>query len=118
MTMLVTGRPPSEASREDASLVRSAAVSLGLGAASPALQGLGERFGLTELGIDGDLGTETGAVVAGRRISDRLYARYNYALESGASGLTLEYQITERLSARTASGAVHALDLLYRRDFD
>ncbi|MCH2096997.1 MAG: translocation/assembly module TamB, partial [Pseudomonadales bacterium] len=60
----------------------------------------------------------TGAVVAGTRLSERLYARYNFALTTRASGVQIEYKISDRLSARTETGPVHALDLLYRREFD
>ncbi|MEE4300405.1 MAG: translocation/assembly module TamB domain-containing protein, partial [Pseudomonadales bacterium] len=116
LTMLVTGREPSEASPEDADRVTAAALGLGVGVANPVLQELGERFGIEEFGID--TGTGTGAVVAGTRLSKRLYARYAYTLATRSSGLQLEYQISDRLSARTETGAVTALDLLYRREFD
>lgn len=116
LTMLVTGREPSEASPEDVDRVSAAALGLGVGVANPLLQSLGERFGIQEFGID--TGTGTGAVVAGTRLSERLYARYAYTLATRSSGLQLEYQISERLSARTETGPVTALDLLYRREFD
>ena len=114
LSMLVTGRSPEDARPEDEDRVSAAAFSLGVGAANPYLRGIGERLGLEELGVD----TGTGAIVAGTRLSERLYARYNFALTNGASGLQIEYRISDRLSARTESGPVHALDLLYRREFD
>jgi translocation and assembly module TamB len=114
LTMLVTGRTPATVRPEDAERVSAAAFGLGIGTANPFLQGVGARLGLEEFGID----TGTGAVVAGTQLSDRLYARYNYGLTTRASGLQIEYRISDRLSARTESGPVHALDLLYRREFD
>jgi autotransporter translocation and assembly factor TamB len=96
--------------------VSAAAFGLGVGVANPVLQELGERFGIEEFGID--TGTGTGAVVAGTRLSERLYARYAYTLATRTSGLQLEYRISDRLSARTETGPVTALDLLYRREFD
>lgn len=116
LTMLVTGREPSEATRADVDRVSAAAIGLGVGVANPVLQDLGERFGIQEFGID--TATGTGAVVAGTRLSEKLYARYAYTLATRASGLQLEYRISERLSARTETGPVTALDLLYRREFD
>ncbi|MEE2893973.1 MAG: translocation/assembly module TamB domain-containing protein [Pseudomonadota bacterium] len=114
LSMLVTGRAPDAVRPEDKERVSAAAFSLGVGAANPYLQGFGERLGLKEFGVD----TGTGALVAGTRLSERLYARYNFALTTRASGVQIEYKISDRLSARTETGPVHALDLLYRREFD
>lgn len=118
LTMLVTGRPPSEGAAADPDRVRSAAIGFGISRASPLIQGLASRIGVDELAVADPMDEESGALVVGKRITENLNARYTYGLRSSAGGLVLEYRISDALSIRSEAGTTSAVDLIFRREFD
>ena len=87
----------------------SAAFELGLQRAGPLAARMGRALGLEDFRIDG----EDGRLVAGSRLSDRLWLEYAYGLEDRLGTLLLRVQLTEHALLEAASGSGSALDLVY-----
>lgn len=118
LTMLVTGRPPTQTTTADLQQVQSAAIGLGISRAAPLINALAQRIGIDEVGIESPMDEESGAVVVGKDLSKRLHARYTYGIHSRAGGLVLEYRISDSLSVRSEAGTTNAVDLIFRREYD
>ena len=118
LTMLVTGREPTEATSADMDRVQSAALGLGISQAAPMIDALADRVGIDELVLENPMDEDTGAVVVGKELSKGLYARYTYGLRSRIGGLILEYRINDAFSVRSETGAVNAIDVVFRREYD
>ncbi|NNL95658.1 MAG: hypothetical protein HKO64_08550 [Xanthomonadales bacterium] len=112
LSYLVIGRPLSQASDAEGADVSNAAIALGLGQASRITQQIGARLGLDQLNLVGDGGQGT-ALVAGKQLNKRLYARYAYGVFSRLGTLLLRYKLSRRLAIEAASGERQSLDILY-----
>ncbi|MFN2348517.1 MAG: translocation/assembly module TamB domain-containing protein, partial [Thioalkalivibrio sp.] len=78
-------------------------------------QQIGQAVGLDEftLAAEGDL--DQSALMMGKQLSSRLYARYAVGLFERASTLMLRYTLTRSLSLETqSSGEAQSMDLIYR----
>ena len=114
LSYLLFGRPASGsgAGTEDASTLQTAALSLGLQQALPAVQRIGSTLGLDELTVRSTT-TDAGALMAGKYLSPKVYIRYSYGLFNRIGGLLLRFRINDRLSIETRSGDQKSMDLLY-----
>ena len=116
LAWLLLGRA-APSSGAEAAMLQSAALAM-LGGREG--RGLASHFGLDELnfggGTDGTLASAS--VTMGKRLSDRLYAAYEYSL-SGASGtLLIFYELSRRWTLRSQTNENAAVDLIYRLSFD
>lgn len=118
LTMLVTGRPPSESSSLEASAVQSAALNLGISRAAPLIASITNSMGLDEFEVESPMDEDSGAIVVGKNLTKNLRARYTYGIHSRAGGLILEYQISEALLVRSETGTSNAVDLIFRREYN
>jgi translocation and assembly module TamB len=116
LSYLLFGRPASGSEAgvgaEDASTLQTAALSLGLQQALPAVQRIGTTLGLDELTVRSTT-TDAGALMAGKYLSPKVYIRYSYGLFNRIGGLLLRFKINDRFSIETRSGDQKSMDLLY-----
>ena len=112
LSYLVIGRPLSQATESDGGQLSGAAFALGLRQAARITDQIGQSIGLDELSLAGD-GGDTTALVAGKQINSRLYARYAYGVFSRLGTLILRYKMSHSLALEAGAGEIQSLDVLY-----
>ena len=112
LSYLVIGRPLSQATQSEGGELSGAAVALGLRQATRITDQIGQSLGLDELAIAGDGGDST-ALVAGKQINTRLYARYAYGVFSRLGTLLLRYRLSRSLTLEAGAGENQSIDVLY-----
>ena len=114
LSYLLFGRPASGSAvgEDETSTLQTAALSLGLQQALPVVQRIGTTLGLDELTVRSTT-TDSGALMAGKYLSPKVYIRYSYGLFNRIGGLLLRFKINDRLSIETRSGDQKSMDLLY-----
>ncbi len=112
LSYLVLGRPLSQATESEGGELSGAAVSLGLRQATVLTEQIGQSLGLDQLSLSGD-GSDTTALIAGKKINSRLYARYAYGVFSRIGTLLLRYRLSSRLTLEAGAGEQQSIDILY-----
>jgi translocation and assembly module TamB len=112
LSYLVLGRPLDSATSGEGSELSGAAIGMGLRRASRITEQIGRSVGLDQLSLGGD-GEQASALVAGKQVNSRLYARYAYGVFSRLGTLLLQYRLSERLTLEAGSGENQTIDLLY-----
>lgn len=112
LSYLVIGRPLSQATATEGGELSGAAVALGLRQATRITDQIGQALGLDELAISGDGGDST-ALVAGKQINSRLYARYAYGVFSRLGTLLLRYRLSRAVTLEAGAGENQSIDVLY-----
>ncbi len=112
LSYLVIGRPLNQATQTEGGELSGAAVALGLRQATRITDQIGQALGLDELAIAGDGGDST-ALVAGKQINSRLYARYAYGVFSRLGTLMLRYRMSRSLTLEAGAGENQSIDVLY-----
>jgi translocation and assembly module TamB len=112
LSYLVIGRPLNQATESEGGELSGAAVALGLRQATRLIEQIGQTVGLDQLSLTGDGGDAT-ALVAGKQISSRLYARYAYGVFSRLGTLLLRYKLSRTLSLEAGAGENQSIDVLY-----
>lgn len=112
LSYLMIGRPLAEATNTEGGNLSDAAVGLGVRQASRITQQIGQSMGLDQLSITGDGGDGT-ALIAGKQISSRLYARYAYGVFSRLGMILIRYRLTDRFSLEAGAGENQSIDILY-----
>ena len=115
LSYLMIGRPLAEATSAEGGELSTAAVGLGIRQASRLTQQIGQSVGLDQLSIIGDGGDAT-ALVAGKQINQRLYARYAYGVFSQLGMIMIRYKLSARLSLEAGAGETQSIDILYTVD--
>lgn len=111
LSYLLTGRPLSSANSEEGDMLNQAAFALGLTTAGSVASRVRNQLGLETLGIQG--GADNRQLVAGKRISDRLFVEYAYGVVDSLGTLLLRYQLSRRLMVESRSGSVRNVDVVY-----
>ncbi len=117
LSYLVIGRPLNEATQAEGGDLSGAALALGLKQATRLTQQIGQSVGLDQLAVTGD-GGETTALVAGKQINSRLYARYAYGVFSRIGVLLLRYRLTPNLTLEAGAGETQSIDIMYSIERD
>ena len=117
LSYLLLGRPMTGNGTEETATLQAAALAMGLNQALPGVQRLGATLGLDELSVQ-TTATDTGALMAGKYLSPKLYIRYSYGLFNRIGGVLLRFKFNERLSIETRSGDQKSMDLLYTVEKD
>jgi translocation and assembly module TamB len=117
LSYLLLGRPLSASGDEETATLESAAFTMGLQQALPVIQRVGETLGLDEFSVQ-TTSADTGELMAGKRISPRLYVRYTYGLFNRIGGLLMRFDLSERYSLETRSGDNRSMDLIYTVERD
>jgi len=117
LSYLLLGRPVSGSGTEETASLEAAAFAMGLQQALPAIQRVGTSIGLDELTVQ-PTSADAGELMAGKRISPRLYVRYSYGLFNRIGGLLMRFNMTDRVSLETRSGDYRSMDLIYTVESD
>ena len=117
LSYLLLGRPVNGTGAEETATLQTAALSMGLQQALPAVQRIGQTLGLDEFSVQ-TTDTDAGALMAGKYLSPKIYIRYSYGLFNRIGGLLLRFKVNERLSIETRSGDQKSMDLLYTVEKD
>ncbi|NND43823.1 MAG: hypothetical protein HKN58_00770 [Xanthomonadales bacterium] len=112
LSYLMLGQPLSQATSSQGSQLSGAALGLGLRHANRITDQVGRSVGLDQLTLTQD-GSEGTALVAGKQINSRLYARYAYGVFSRLGTLLLRYRLSQRLTLEAGTGENQSIDLLY-----
>jgi translocation and assembly module TamB len=112
LSYLLLGRPVTGTGDEESTTLQTAAISMGLQQALPAVQKIGQTLGLDELSVQ-TTDADAGALMAGKYLSPKVYIRYSYGLFNRIGGLLLRFKVNDRLSLETRSGDQESMDLLY-----
>jgi translocation and assembly module TamB len=112
LSYLVLGRPLNQATESEGGELSGAAVSLGLRQATVLTEQIGQSLGLDQLSLSGD-GGDTTALIAGKKINSRLYARYAFGVFSRIGTLLLRYRLSSRLTLEAGAGEQQSVDILY-----
>jgi translocation and assembly module TamB len=100
------------APRTEMDFLSGAAVALGLRQVTRITDQIGQSIGVDELTLAGD-GGDTTALVAGKQVNSRLYARYAYGVFSQLGTLLLRYRLNRNLTLEAGTGENQSLDILY-----
>jgi translocation and assembly module TamB len=112
LSYLMIGRPLSQATQSEGGELSGAAVALGLRQATRLTEQIGQTIGLDQLSLSGD-GSDTTALVAGKQINPRLYARYAYGVFSRLGRLIMRYKLSQKLTLEAGAGENQSIDVLY-----
>jgi translocation and assembly module TamB len=112
LSYLVLDRPLSRAEGSDSGSLSNAALAFGLSQALPITQGLQENLGIDEVGLEG-ASEETTAIVAGKRVSEKVYVRYAYGLFNRIGTFIVRYDLKRGFSIEAGSGEEQTLDMIY-----
>jgi translocation and assembly module TamB len=112
LSYLLTGRPlSSSANAGQGDVLNNAAFALGLTGAGTVASQVRSGLGLETLTVEG--GSDSGRIVAGKRIGNRLLVEYGYGLIDKLGTLLLRYQLSDRIVLESRTGTVSNLDVLY-----
>lgn len=112
LSYLLIGRPLNQATDAEGNQMAGAALSLGLAQAGRVTEQIGRRLGLDQFSLAGSGGDST-ALVAGKQVNNRLYARYAYGVFSRIGTLLLRYRLSRHLALEATSGERESMDILY-----
>lgn len=113
LSYLVLGRPLNGANAEQTNNVMGAAIALGLKGAAPVIKEIRNIVGIDELTATGG-STEDLTVVAGKRINERLYVRYQYQTFTRTGAVLIELLLSRRVSLQATAAQAPAIDVIYR----
>jgi translocation and assembly module TamB len=114
MMMLLTGKPISDASKADASLLVSAMSGLGMDSGGGITSEITRFFGVDQLEIKSDQGFDQSELWVGKYLTPRLLVRYIVGIFDQAFGFGVEYQLTDRLRLEAESGETQSVDVVYK----
>ncbi len=117
MAFLLTGRPLSGASQEEANMLVNAVASLGIEHGEVITGGIESAFGLDTFAIEGGDTLQDTALVVGKNLTPRLLISYSEKLFERTSSVTLSYELTRRTTLQAESGEGQSLDVIFRDEF-
>jgi translocation and assembly module TamB len=113
MMMLLTGKPVTQESRAEATLLLGAFSGLG-GDTDNISTGVANFFRVDELAINSDKGIDQSELWIGKQLTPKLMVRYVVGLFDQLVSLGMEYQLSERLRVEAESGETQSVDVIYR----
>ncbi|MFK8067214.1 MAG: translocation/assembly module TamB domain-containing protein [Gammaproteobacteria bacterium] len=113
LSYVMIGRPLSEATSGDSSLLVGAAQSLGFKGGEMLTENIGQQFGLDEFSIDGD-SADDASVKLGKYLTPKLYISYGIGIFDSVAQLKLRYDLSKRWSIEADSGTNSGMDFLYK----
>ena len=73
--------------------------------------------GIDELTVGSSRAGEN-SLIAGKKITPKLYARYIMDVITAQMLFAVEYKLTDHFSVEASSGSTHGVDLKYKIEFD
>ena len=113
MAFLLTGRPLSGASHEEANMLLSAVATLGVEHGEVITGGIQSAFGLDTFAIEGGETVQDTALVIGKNLTPKLLISYSEKLFERASTVTLSYELTRRTTVQAESGEGQSIDIIF-----
>ncbi len=114
LSYLLLGRPINQASGEDGALLSQAALAIGLVGGERLAQGIGGRFGIDDVAIESDYGTEDARLVLGTYLSPRLYVSYGIGLFEAENAARVRYNLGRDWTLYTeTSASSRSADVIY-----
>jgi translocation and assembly module TamB len=107
LAYLVTGKPINEAGSGEGDLVQSAARSLGGAAGNLLAKGLGNRLGISDIGVQDNDEIKGSAFTVGQYLSPRLYLSYGVGLFEPGQVVTLRYRLSSKVSLEASQGPLN-----------
>lgn len=114
MMMLLTGKPVSEVSKADASVLLGAMSGLGMDSGGSITSEITRVFRLDELEINSDDGIDQSQLWIGKYLTPKLLVRYVVGIFDRAFSLGMEYQLTKHLRLEAESGETQSVDIVYK----
>lgn len=114
MMMLLTGKPLSEASKADASILITALGGMGVQSSQGITQEIAQFFGVDELSIKSDKGIEQSQLWVGKYVTPKILVRYVVGLFDQAFSLGVVYRLTDKVRVEAESGETQSVDVIYR----
>lgn len=113
LAYLLTGYPLKNAGEAQTALLASAAALYG----QEYTEGVMAATGIDELTVGSTRAGEN-SLIAGKKITPRLYARYITDVITAQMLFAVEYKLTDHFSVEASSGNTHGVDLKYKIEFD
>ncbi len=114
MMMLLTGKPLSEASKSDASMLITALGGMGVERSQGITQEVAQFFGVDEVSIKSEKGIDQSQLWVGKYVTPKILVRYVVGLFDQAFSLGVVYRLTDRVRIEAESGETQSLDMIYR----
>lgn len=114
MMMLLTGKPASEVTKADASMLLGAMSGLGMDANGSITTEITQLFHLDELEIKSDEGINQSQLWIGKYLTPKLLVRYVVGIFDRAFSLGMEYRLSEHLRLEAESGETQSVDIVYK----
>jgi len=119
LSWLLLGRPLDGANGQQQSLVARAALALGSSKGNQALQSIGKKLGVDQIGIGSGAGegSSSSALTVGKYLSPKLYVSYGLGLFDRVSTVTMRYTLSSQWRLETASsGTATGGDIIWAFD--
>ncbi|HKU12803.1 MAG TPA: translocation/assembly module TamB domain-containing protein [Steroidobacteraceae bacterium] len=106
LSYLVAGKPIDQigAGDSDASMMQTAARSIGVAGGGLLAKSIGKRLGVDELSVKEDEMVGGAALTVGEYLSPRLYLSYGVGLFEPGDVITLRYKLSDELALQTQRG--------------
>ncbi|MEX1082242.1 MAG: translocation/assembly module TamB domain-containing protein [Halofilum sp. (in: g-proteobacteria)] len=115
LSYLIVGLPLNETSSGERTSVAAAAAAL---ASSRQGERLASEFGIDEVTVEDEAEGDGASLVLGRYLSPRLYVGYGIGLLEQADSVRVRYELSQRWTVESRSGATSSADLLYSIESD
>ncbi len=112
LSFLVLGRDLEQGSGGDSNQLMAAAVNLGLSQAGSVTSELKRFTGLDEISAESE-GEDSFAVVAGKRLTNKIYIRYAYDTMTAMSAVLVRYSLAQRWHLVARSSEDSSMDIMY-----
>ena len=114
MMMLITGKPSSEVTKADASILLGAMSGLGVDTEGSIATEITRMFRLDQLEVKSDEGIEQSQLWMGKYLTPKLLVRYAVGIFDSAFSLGMEYHLTNHLRLEAESGETQSVDVVYK----
>jgi translocation and assembly module TamB len=114
MMMLITGKPASEVTKADASILLGAMSGLGGNTDGSIATEITRIFRLDQLEVKSDEGIEQSQLWMGKYLTPKLLVRYAVGIFDSAFSLGMEYHLTDHLRLEAESGETQSVDVVYK----
>jgi translocation and assembly module TamB len=114
MMMLLTGKPASDVTKADASVLLGAMSGLGMDSGGSITSEITQLFRLDELELNSDDGIDQSQLFIGKYLTPKLLVRYVVGIFDRAFSLGMEYQLTKHLRLEAESGETQSVDIVYK----
>jgi translocation and assembly module TamB len=114
MMMLLTGKPLSEASKADATLLLAAMGGMGVERSQGITEEVAHFFGVDEVSIKSEKGFDQSQLWVGKYVTPKILVRYVVGLFDQAFSLGIVYRLTDKVRIEAESGETQSVDVIYK----